>query len=130
MDKLNMRQIEQDVSKQKPVVSGVIDKVGIEDLKIPIQVREGSRILQLQSNVTAMVSLDDPHVRGIHMSRIYLTLHDFLGKQVLDLSAIEALLEKLVESQKGISKKAYLKFVWQWPVKRKALKSDTLEGWR
>ncbi len=127
---INMEKISADVSNQKPFVGGVIDKVGIEDLEIPIQVSDGQQILRLKSKVTAMVSLDNARIRGIHMSRIYLTLHNFLEKQVLDLNAVKILLKKLVESQKGLSKKAYLKFEWQWPVKRKALKSEPLEGWR
>ena len=130
MDKLEIEQIEEDVSKQKPFVSGAIDRVGIEDLEMPIRVEVNSQITQLLSHVTAMVSLDDENMRGIHMSRIYLALHDFLGQQALSLKAVKELLHKLVESQKGISKKAYLKFNWKWPVKRKALKSDSLEGWR
>ena len=130
MDKLNIEQIEEDISKQKPFVGGIIDRVGIEDLEIPIQVQMGSQVLQLQSNVTAMVSLDDENMRGIHMSRIYLALHDFLGSRTLNLDTVKKLLHNLVKSQKGISKSAYLKFDWKWPVKRKALKSDALEGWR
>ena len=130
MDKLNIEQIEQDVSKQKPFVSGIIDRVGIEDLEIPIRVQQDSKTLQLQAKVTAMVSLDDENMRGIHMSRIYLTLHDFLEGRTLNLKGIKELLQQLIKSQKGISKKAYLKFDWEWPVKRRALKSDSLEGWR
>ena len=130
MDKLNVEKIEEDVSKQKPFVGGVIDQVGIEDLEIPIKVQQGSQTLQLQSKVKAMVSLDDENVRGIHMSRIYLALHDFLEKQTLTLKGVKELLHQLVDSQKGVSKRAYLKFEWQWPVTRKALKTDLLEGWR
>ncbi len=130
MDKLNVERIEEDVSKQKPFVGGVIDRVGIEDLEIPIRVRHHSEILQLHSNVTAMVSLDDENMRGIHMSRIYLTLHDFLGNRILTLNTIKELLNHLVKSQNGISNRAYLRFDWKWPIKRKALKSDLLEGWR
>ena len=130
MNKLDIEQIEEDVSKQKPFVGGMIDRVGIEDLEIPIRIQWGSEVLQLQSKVTAMVSLDDENMRGIHMSRIYLTLHDFLESRILTLKEIEKLLHQLVKSQKGVSKKAYLKFDWKWPVKRKALKSDALEGWR
>ena len=130
MSKLNVDQIEADVSKQKPFVGGAIDRVGIEDLEIPVQIQNGSETLQLQSNVTAMVSLDAENMRGIHMSRIYLALHDFLSNQTLNLSSVKELLHKLVESQQGISHRAHLKFSWKWPVKRKALKSDSLEGWR
>ena len=130
MDKIKIEQIEEDVSKQKPFVGGIIDRVGIEDLEIPIKVGDSSQVVQLPSRVTAMVSLDDENMRGIHMSRIYLALHDFLGTRTLNLNTLKDLLHHLVGSQKGISKKAYLKFDWKWPVKRKALKSDSLEGWR
>ena len=130
MSKLDVDKIEEDVSKQKPFVGGRIDRVGIEDLEIPIQIQNEDEILRLQSNVTAMVSLDEDNMRGIHMSRIYLALHDCLSKQILNLSSIKQILHKLVESQKGISHSAHLKFCWKWPIKRKALKSDSLEGWR
>ena len=130
MSQLEIEQIEEDVSKQQPFVGGTIDRVGIEDLEMPIQVEKGSQVIQLPSYVTAMVSLDDEKMRGIHMSRIYLALHDFLGAQTLNLKTVKELLYQLVKSQKGISKKAYLKFNWKWPIKRKALKSDSLEGWR
>ncbi len=130
MDKLGIERIEEDVSKQQPFVGGTIDRVGIEDLEMPIQVERGVQVVQLPSHVTAMVSLDDEKMRGIHMSRIYLALHDFLGTQTLNLKTVKELLYQLVKSQKGISKKAYLKFNWKWPIKRKALKSDSLEGWR
>ena len=130
MGKLDVEQIEEDISKQKPFIGGVIDQVGIEDLEIPIKVQQGSEILQLQSRVKAMVSLDDENMRGIHMSRIYLALHDFLEKEIFTLNGIKELLQQLVNSQRGVAKRAYLKFDWQWPVKRKALKTDSLEGWR
>ena len=130
MSKLDVDKIEEDVSKQKPFVGGCIDRVGIEGLEIPVQIQNGSEVLKLQSNVTAMVSLDDENMRGIHMSRIYLALHDCLSNRILSLSSIKELLHKLVKSQKGISHYAYLKFSWKWPIKRKALKSDALEGWR
>lgn len=130
MDKSGVEKIEEDVSKQEPFIGGKIDCVGIEDLEIPIKIRHVSQTLQLQSKVTAMVSLDDENMRGIHMSRIYLGLHDFLGDRALTLQEVKKLLTLLVESQKGVSKTAYLKFNWNWPVRRKALKSDSLEGWR
>ena len=130
MDKSDVEKIEEDVSRQRPFIGGKIDRVGIEDLEIPIKIQHGSQTLQLQSKVTAMVSLDDENMRGIHMSRIYLGLHDFLSNQTLTLQEVKKLLHQLVESQQGVSKTAYLKFDWNWPVKRKALKSDSLEGWR
>ena len=122
--------IEEDVSKQKPFVGGVIDKVGIEDLEIPIKIKHQSEVLRLPAHVKAMVSLDREDMRGIHMSRIYLTLHDFLEQEPLNLHTLKALLRQLTKSQQGLSDRAYLKFAWNMPVRRKALKSNTLEGWR
>ena len=130
MDKLNIDQIAEDVSKQKPSVGGVIDKVGIEDLEIPIQFRQGEQVFPVQANVTAMVSLDKENNRGIHMSRIYFSLHKTLSTKELNLSTLKDLLQQLKETQKGLSHTSYLKLSWKWPVKRKALKSDSLEGWR
>ena len=130
MDKPNVEQIEKDVSRQEPSVQGHIDRVGIENLEIPIRIQFGSEALQLPALVTAMVSLDDKNMRGIHMSRIYLILHDLLSKKTLDLKVLKEILQELVISQNGISKKSYLKFDWKWPVKRKALKTDLMEGWR
>ena len=124
------KQIEEDISNQKPLVSGAIDLVGIEDLEMPIRIQSGSKILSLPAVIRAQVSLEKGHRRGIHMSRIYLTLHDFLEKQVLTLAGVQKLLKQLVKSQKGLSKKAQLHFKWTQPVKRKALKSEWLEGWR
>ena len=130
MSKLNVVQIEEDVSRQIPFVPGLIDKVGIEDLEMPIKIQTSQRVLQLPAHISAMVSLDEERIRGIHMSRIYLKLHDFLETKVLNLKTMQELLSLVVQSQKGLSQKAYLKFEWKWPVKRKALKSDSLKGWR
>ena len=130
MNKLSVTKIEEDVSRQKPFVPGRIDKVGIEGLEMPIKIQNDRQILQLTAHISAMVSLDEAQVRGIHMSRIYLKLHDFLEQRALDLKGVSQLLSLVVKSQKGLSQQAYLKFEWKWPVKRKALKSDSLTGWR
>lgn len=130
MSDLKIENIEEDIANQKPFVGGSIDRVGIEDLEIPIRVQSEDQLLSLLGKVTAMVSLDDKNLRGIHMSRIYMALHDFLDKETLTLTSLKMLLSNLIKSQQGISKTAYLKVEWKWPVKRKALKTDALEGWR
>ena len=130
MKNWNLKHIEEDISHQKPHLGGKIDRVGIENLEMPIQVQHNKRTDTFPAIVTAMVSLDNSKSRGIHMSRIYFTLHQFLEKKPLTLKSLKKLLHLLIQSQKGISKKAYLKFNWKWQIKRKALKSLMLEGWR
>jgi len=114
---------------QSPRWKGNINRVGIEDLEIPIQVHDGNQVLHLLSMVNAMVSLDKTEHRGIHMSRIYFALHDHLKDTVLNLPTVKKLLHLLIESQAGISQRAYLKIQWKWPVQRTTLKSQ-LKGWR
>ena len=108
MNTLNVTRIEEDVSRQRPFVPGQIDKVGIEDLEMPIKIQNGSRALQLPARISAMVSLDKEQTRGIHMSRIYLKLHHFLERKVLNLKTLKELLSLLVQSQKGLSQKLIL----------------------
>ncbi len=129
MNKVSVRQIEEDVSRQKPFVPGFIDKVGIEDLEMPVRIQNGRRLSSLPAHISALVSLNEAQ-RGIHMSRIYLKLHDFLAQNTLNLKNMTKLLSLMIQSQKGLSKTAYLRLDWKWPVKRKALKSDSLTGWR
>ena len=130
MNKTSVQKIEEDVSRQKPFVPGFIDKVGIEDLEMPVRIQNGRHQLSLPAHISAMVSLDETQTRGIHMSRIYLKLHNFLAKNTLNLKNMTELLSLLIQTQKGLSKTAYLRFDWKWPVKRKALKSNSLTGWR
>jgi len=119
-----------DIADQKPAVGGFIDRVGLEGVELPIQFQNIDEVSCQQAKITAMVSLDEKHLRGVHMSRIYLSLQDFLENNMLNLKTLKKLLNNLVQSQKGISKKAYLKIGWKWPVKRLALKTKNLKGWR
>ncbi len=127
--KWKITQIEKDISTQKPSIGGAINRVGIEELEMPIRVSYRSQLHFLPATITALVSLDNSRHRGIHMSRIYFTLHDFLKKKTLTLSSLKKLLNQMIRSQEGLSKEAYLKIKWKWPIKKKALKSPFLEGW-
>lgn len=119
-----------DISSQKPDVGGLIDRLGLEEIEIPIKFQNVDGISYQPAKINAMVSLDDENLRGVHMSRIYMSLHDFLQNNLLSLKNVKQLLNHLIESQKGISKQAYLKINWAWPVKRPALKTKNLKGWR
>ena len=125
-----MKTFKEDVAGQTPFVSGAIDKVGLEDLEIPLQLRHKGKLLPALANVSAMVSLDKARQRGIHMSRLYLSLHEFFKKTPLTLLNLKSLLKLLADSQGASSRSAFVKIKWLWPVERKALKSKNLKGWR
>ncbi len=126
-----------DVSEQKPKVGGLIDQVGLRNVKMPVWVKPPSsgashpgEAKETLATVTASVSLDRENQRGVHMSRLYLTLHEFLGKNPLQIKVLQPLLEQLVKSQKGLSKKAFVKIEWNLQVERPALLTPSLKGWR
>lgn len=104
-----------------------IDFVGIQNLEMPIRLKNTSH--QIPAVIDVSVSLDDPKVRGIHMSRMYESLHDFFEKEAVSFSSLETVLKKIISRQEKISLSGRLKVSAKWPKNTKALKS-TLSGWR
>lgn len=113
-----------------PGVQGTLDQVGMEGIEMPILWANpaGQRYL-LPARVDAFVSLDDPKARGIHMSRLYLTLAEDLQKEAVSFSGLEKTLSDFISSQRGLSRSAFLKIAFQLPVQREALVTDA-KGWR
>ena len=116
----------EDVAKQKLLDGSPIDLVGIQNLQIPIQLDNGF-YTPVKSSI--FVSLDDPHTRGIHMSRIYLAFHEYFKKNKLNFSNLETILEKIIDDQQEISSCGKIKVAFDYATERKSLLSD-LSGWR
>lgn len=115
-----------DVAKEKLKSSLPIDLVGIQDLSLPIHLTSQ---ITVSSNVSVLVSLEDKNTRGIHMSRLYLSLHEYFSKDVLSFAGLKKVLIKAIRGQKGVSGSGRIRLESKWPVLRKALKSS-LSGWR
>ena len=115
-----------DIANEKQNYKLPIDLVGIKNLKIPINL---SPQIQRSAEVSLLASLDNPLNRGIHMSRLYLILHESFSKKNLSFALLKLALMKGIKSQKGDSSSGRLQIKTQWPVLRKALKSP-LKGWR
>ena len=115
-----------DIAKGNAEIPLPIDLVGIKELHIPIFIKEGVKV---PGTINAFVSLDDKNARGIHMSRIYLTLHDFFSKKVISFSNLKEILEKIIAGQDKLSHSGKIQLLVDWPVEREALKSS-LHGWR
>lgn len=116
----------QDVAKEKLSNGFPIDCVGIKDLIFPISLDDG---LKVSSKISVFVSVDDSQTRGIHMSRIYLAIHEYFKTNKLNLLNLETLLEKIIQGQKGISSFGKIKISFGQFVERQALQSQ-LSGWR
>ena len=120
-----------DVSHTSPAVEmGHLDKVGMGAIEMPIyMVDESGERYRLPALIDAYVSLDKAHVKGIHMSRLYLVLKEVFQSESLSLRSIKHVLTQFIESQKGLSESSYLRVAFDLPVERKALLSDEM-GWR
>ena len=115
-----------DVAKEKLKSSLPIDLVGIKNLSLPIQL---SSKIKVSANVSILVSLEDKNTRGIHMSRLYLILHEYFSKNIVEIYGLKKVLIKVIKSQKKLSNSGRIRLESNWPVLRKALKSS-FSGWR
>lgn len=121
-----------DVSlKQKTDFSGRITQVGMGQIAMPIlfSVKKSEPSIVLPALVNAFVSLDDPHAKGIHMSRLYLELKNSLKSKIVTAETLKDILTRFVISHDGLSESAYLDLNFQLPIERQALLSEEM-GYR
>lgn len=107
-----------------PVLPGArvaLDKVGIGPVDFPIKVfrREGDD-QTIQAEASLYCSLDDPHAKGLNLSRMYLLMHETI-KDHMTIDGISATLEEMAEKQG--SDHAYCKLRFKYPMKQKALRT-------
>ena len=103
-----------------------VDLVGLQDLKIPVKLTPK---IKVGGCLSILVSLEDKNTRGIHMSRLYLGLHEYFSKNTVSFLGLKNSLVKIIKNQKGISQSGRIRLEANWPVLRKALKSSLI-GWR
>ena len=63
------------------------------------------------------------------MSRLYLQLDQLSTESELTLSTLTTLLQGFIKSHSGISQKAFVKFAFDYPLRRKSLISEK-RGWK
>ena len=108
----------------------LLDWVGMSDIELPIilpQVDEEP--IRVSANAQAYVNLIDANAKGIHMSRLYLTLNKFMGDQPLNRKTLKQVLEAFAESHQDLSSKAFVEFSFDYMQKSPSLKSG-LTGWK
>ena len=115
-----------DISQENLNYKLPIDLVGLQDLRLPVRLTDKLTAL---AKVTLLVSLDNKKQRGIHMSRLYLTLFEEFSKKTISFSSLKTALQKAIKSQKGDSSSGQIKLSVDWLALRKALKSS-IKGWR
>lgn len=98
-----------------------IDKVGISPVDLPIRVsrRDGSEQI-LQAQASLYCSLDNPNVKGLNLSRLYILMHDKIKDQ-MTISGIKDTLQEMANKQG--SNHAYCKLKFKYPWIQRALRS-------
>jgi GTP cyclohydrolase I len=74
------------------------------------------------------VDLNDPLAKGIHMSRLYLTVDQYSEQRSLTPDGLKRLLSSLLDSHRDLSTRAFIQFDFDFFLRRKALVSDN-SGW-
>ncbi|MDE0151350.1 MAG: GTP cyclohydrolase FolE2 [Bdellovibrionales bacterium] len=113
-----------DVSKEPSTHPFPLEQVGLKDIEIPLKIQWEGEVQSVLAVIEAVVSLDDPHQRGIHMSRIYHTLHEFSENEVLSPKTMRTLLKKIVDVQEDHCLSGHLKIQWKSIVRQKSLVSS------
>ena len=107
---------------------GTLDWVGMSEIHQPIIVRDGKLQQRVQARVQVFVDLNDPHAKGIHMSRLYLLLDEHAQNRPLSVAGLKLLLGSLHASHLDLSTRAYVEFRFEFEKRQMALLSDNA-GW-
>ena len=120
-----------DVAVQaQPHLAGALDWVGMDGIEVPVRFDAGDgQVERASAQVGAFVNLTRPDKRGIHMSRLYLLVDEYLSARPLDAATIEALLRAFLDSHSELSDRARISIRFDQLIRRPALRSAN-SGWR
>ncbi len=117
-------------SEHSPLALRALQWVGMDDIAVPVVLPStNGRGMQTPAKVGAFVDLVAPDARGIHMSRLYLTLSQVLSQKALTAQTLHEVLQAFLESHRELSSRARLVVRFDYLVERKAMVSEH-RGWR
>lgn len=103
--------------------------VGMKGIKIPMTIVDKDLGKQkVQAAVDCSVDLSDPRKRGIHMSRMFLSVTAISDLKGVDYNSLKKLSRDLIKAQGGGSTSSLLVISFNLFIKRKSLLSDN-HGW-
>lgn len=120
-----------DIAREERVeMVGRLDQVGMSNIEVPLLlINQDGEKFRLPARAQAFVSLDDPHAKGIHMSRLFLQLQEGLTGAPLSLELLDQLLGRFIETHRELSHSSFISVSFDYMVERPALKSQN-KGWR
>ncbi|MGY8768446.1 MAG: GTP cyclohydrolase FolE2 [Pirellulales bacterium] len=106
-----------------------LDRVGMSGIEVAIKLRDSKgELFRTPAKVDAFVNLDDPKVKGIHMSRLYLGLQRALDEE-FNRKQIESILVSFLETHEEMSSSSYVSFEFEHMIRQESLLSDH-SAWR
>ncbi len=111
-----------DIQQNKPEIYMPINQVGVENVEVPfkIQLRDTDQFYETIANVSIRTNLDK-NTKGISMSRLLLTLKEYLNKPLKSV-LIKNILEDL---KKNVgSNDSYITFNFRFPTLRNSVLSN------
>ena len=112
-----------------PELGGKLDRVGMSGVECLLRSTVDGEIHRIPARVDAFVSLDDEGAKGIHMSRLFLTLHERLDNEEFSLALLQKVLQTFVSSHHLISENAAIAVQYEHFQRQASLLSDK-SGWR
>lgn len=105
--------------------------VGMQDIVLPVRWAEPGYERSLAMRAELLIDLPNPLQKGIHMSRLYRLLDDVAEGPALTPRALRQLLAAMIKSHEDCqSRSARLFLSFELLVRRPALKSAGLSGWK
>lgn len=104
--------------------------VGMQGIDLPLQINENQQLQRYVAKADVGVNLRNRKARGIHMSRLYLLLHDF-SQQHCSPAALKHLVQKLGASQQEtLSDEVTLSLQFNSLLAKPALLTPNIGGWQ
>jgi GTP cyclohydrolase I len=111
-------------------IASKIDWVGMTNIESMLQMEKSDgQPVWMPALASAYVNIHDADAKGIHMSRLYLTVHDELQRESYSPSVAKRILTRFVESHHETSDAAEIRIKFTYACQREAIKSKNL-GWR
>lgn len=105
--------------------------VGMQGIDLLVTVAESGYRRDLHARADVQVDLPAPHVKGIHMSRLYRLLDTLSQGEVLSPPVLRLLLQTMIDSHHDCdSRSARLRLSLDLLVRRPALVTQDLSGWK
>lgn len=105
--------------------------VGMQGIDLPVTLAEPGYRRDLHARADVQVDLPAPHVKGIHMSRLYRLLDGMSQGEALSPAGLHHLLQAMIDSHRDCdSRSARLRLNLNLLVSRPALVTQGLSGWK